>query len=544
MAKSEHPIEWFLGRNGKQHGPITELEMRKLVELGHLRPGDLVWRQGMADWAPAHAMLHELAPPLPAPLAGPPPPPSPVPPRPAADPGSDLRPSASQTDASASSAAAEAAARAEKWRSAATHAPRAPGDARPDAAAAPVARGVGAGQQNRPASSSSGPRLAAPSADRAAGVASAPYHPAPVSPAGTRAEGPQAAVAGATPAGRHAPQSGSGPGVPQARDGKGRHASSPGMPQPAAHGHSGAIPRQAAAPADYALSDDVLPRRRRFSLAAAVFILLFSILGGVGAALYHTGQFERISLPFVTVGDGKTPVVRAPTGATKDSPSAVAIDTPEAVDAGFQKTPLWQLLKREFPDWYNERVIETARMRRDKRDEKTITAYLTQSLVDLRRKNAAAALSATPDRLKFVAATFVENLASLQRHSIEACYGFISQGENSAIIIDLMRSPDHSAPLQAQFAAIFEAIADGRKSPRTHPQPKREDYDVLAKHLAHKGWSPTDLQVFSDAQALSRAPAARVCQMVQDWFAAQLAVQDEATQTRLLVEALKPVIAG
>jgi hypothetical protein len=32
--------------------------------------------------------------------------------------------------------------------------------------------------------------------------------------------------------------------------------------------------------------------------------------------------------------------------------------------------------------------------------------------------------------------------------------------------------------------------------------------------------------------------------MVQDWFAAQLAVKDEAVQMRLLVEALKPVVAG
>ena len=32
--------------------------------------------------------------------------------------------------------------------------------------------------------------------------------------------------------------------------------------------------------------------------------------------------------------------------------------------------------------------------------------------------------------------------------------------------------------------------------------------------------------------------------MVQDWFAAQLAVGDEEVQVRLLIEALKPVVAG
>jgi hypothetical protein len=32
--------------------------------------------------------------------------------------------------------------------------------------------------------------------------------------------------------------------------------------------------------------------------------------------------------------------------------------------------------------------------------------------------------------------------------------------------------------------------------------------------------------------------------MVRDWFAAQLSVPDEEVQVRLLMEALKPVVAG
>jgi hypothetical protein len=55
---------------------------------------------------------------------------------------------------------------------------------------------------------------------------------------------------------------------------------------------------------------------------------------------------------------------------------------------------------------------------------------------------------------------------------------------------------------------------------------------------------PADLALFSDPRALSRAAPQKVCQMVQDWFAAQLAVKDEDVQLRLLVEALKPVVAG
>jgi hypothetical protein len=154
------------------------------------------------------------------------------------------------------------------------------------------------------------------------------------------------------------------------------------------------------------------------------------------------------------------------------------------------------------------------------------------------------ALAASPQHLKSVAATFLDNLERLSRHSTDACYGFISQGETNPLIVELSRSSEHTPALQKQAAAIFSAIAEGRRTPAQHRQPTREDYDQLAMQLAKRGWSPMDLQLFSDARSLARAAPDRVCRMVQDWFAAQLAVSDEDVQVRLLIEALKPVVAG
>jgi hypothetical protein len=57
MAGSSPRIEWYLARDGQQHGPLSEAEMRKFVELGHLRPTDLVWRSGFPDWRPAGSVL-------------------------------------------------------------------------------------------------------------------------------------------------------------------------------------------------------------------------------------------------------------------------------------------------------------------------------------------------------------------------------------------------------------------------------------------------------------------------------------------------------
>jgi hypothetical protein len=45
--------EWYYARDGRQSGPVSDQELRRLVNDRTLRPEDLVWREGMADWEPA-----------------------------------------------------------------------------------------------------------------------------------------------------------------------------------------------------------------------------------------------------------------------------------------------------------------------------------------------------------------------------------------------------------------------------------------------------------------------------------------------------------
>jgi hypothetical protein len=52
------------------------------------------------------------------------------------------------------------------------------------------------------------------------------------------------------------------------------------------------------------------------------------------------------------------------------------------------------------------------------------------------------------------------------------------------------------------------------------------------------------MALFSDERELAKAPPDKVCQMVHDWFAAQLGLADTEAQMRLLVESLRPVVAG
>ncbi|MBP7935520.1 MAG: TIGR00266 family protein [Phycisphaerae bacterium] len=45
--------EWYYLKNNQQHGPVAGPELKKMADAGGLVPTDLVWREGMEQWAPA-----------------------------------------------------------------------------------------------------------------------------------------------------------------------------------------------------------------------------------------------------------------------------------------------------------------------------------------------------------------------------------------------------------------------------------------------------------------------------------------------------------
>jgi len=46
-------IQWFYARGGEQMGPVSPAGLRQIAQAGEIAAGDLVWREGMAEWAPA-----------------------------------------------------------------------------------------------------------------------------------------------------------------------------------------------------------------------------------------------------------------------------------------------------------------------------------------------------------------------------------------------------------------------------------------------------------------------------------------------------------
>ena len=394
MSAPASSTQWYLAREGQQFGPISEAELAKFIELGHLQPNDLLWREGFPDWRPAMVVF---------------------PPR--------------------------------------TQAPQ---------------------------RSAGGPRTAASS--------------------------------------------------PPARQSSSLevHASDTTARARMGHGEEGLETEQ----------------RRGRGARMAMVLLVIAALGAVTWFAYpYRDRLKDLmgAMPSLAPSDAFAIADRK---SLEVPPLAGFTDTPEVTDAKLQSTALWRVIKREFPDWYTQRLDESATLARASKDEAAIGQQMARKLVELRRQQVANALSATLPRLKSVATAFYDNLVQLRRHSTDACYGFISQGEANPAIVTMLQGSEHTAHLQAQLTSVFEAVAEGRKQPRVYPQPRQTDYDKLAADLAKRGWTPADMKLFSDERALAKAAPDKVCQMVHDWFAAQLSLSDPEAQMRLLVESLRPVVAG
>lgn len=430
MAGAAPQIEWYLARDGQQYGPLSDAEMRKFIELAHLRPTDLVWRQGFAEWRPAAAIF----PVRPAPPISPTRPP----------PGTE---------------------------------PRRSPDARPL-----DARQV-TGQ----------------------------------------------------------PKAQAGPGA-----GNGRNAL-PDRSAAALNGNRDAPPKTAlaqrpGAPLDDEAEDDARtvrigrpPRGRKRLMATLLALLALSGAGWLGLQYRdRLGALANIAASFQS----------QESEALQVAPFQTSGNSQESLDGALQKAALWKIIKAEFPEWYDERLREILKIKTEQRGDAALTKYMAEAVVTLRRRHANLALSASPGSLRQVAASFLDNLRHLSSYSVEACYGFISQGEISQAVLPLLAQPQHFAPMQKQVTAVFEAVAEGRKAPQTHSRPNKADYDTLAQALTSRGWAQADLELFSDPRALARAKPEQVCKMVQDWFAAQLAIPEPEAQLRLLVESLRPVVAG
>lgn len=473
MTAQANDIQWYIARDGKQHGPLTDIEMRTFVAHNYLRLSDLIWRPGMPEWQSAPNIFPTAFEAL----------------------GQEPRQAAAQANvpvvqsATYSQAAAPHDARGIDYEGEA--APRPDRNLIKRLVLAGVAITViGGGAFALTSYRGAIMGMVAGSGDTSADnapVVSAPSDPS--SAATTASTDKTAAPASAPDAAQTASASPSGSAAP---------ATTP----------TNDVITSATPPTDTTTSSVTAPMSDASSAPPAAQSQVASV---------------------------------EPEAPTPPPPPSVG---GSPLDLRLQTVPVWALLKREYPDWYSSEITAANKLVADNKPDSDVATLLAQGLVTLRRQNADKALAASSEKLQAIAEAFLNHLKSLRAQSVSACFGFISKGEMSPAVIQMMEHPETATALNAQAGAIFEAISEGTKNPVKHDSAVKSDYDILIKELGKLGWKEEDLQVFSNPKLLAKREPEQVCKMVQEWFIAHLAVEDKAVRDRLLYETLKPVVSG
>ncbi len=510
-TKTEDSV-WYLARDGKQHGPLSHVEMTKLVELGHLRPTDLVWRPGFADWRPAPTVFDMTPPPVAAP-----------PPAPKVEPAPSPAP----------------------------------------VIVAPKAQPSLAEMSFKPEPAATAPtRFEFPEPQPAASPIASAAEPRPLA----RDPRPMTFDTGAFRPAPAEPQIGAAPSAPEPAPEPFRMEPMFEDPPPAKQGRGIAVALGlllaigGVSAAGYTYRDTL-----KTMLQGAATTPPADIPVVTAPAPATSGAPQASDETATTAAPAVDPAPAAPVPAAAEAasqPAAVVAAAepqptpaqqlpgvpvtadPNPIDATLQASPFWTYAKSEFPQWYADRVTEIGTMKAANEPDANIDRKLVEQIVVLRRQNASKALAASPERLTEIAEAYVANLGDMQSRSVDTCYEFIEKSEMTPAAAALVQKPSEGAPLHAQMRAVFAAVVEGQKNPVTRAAPMPDDYALLAKELGTLGWTQADIQLFADPNALAASPRDRVCKMVKDWFSAHLAVKDLPARERLLHETLRPVIAN
>ncbi|WP_245279924.1 DUF4339 domain-containing protein [Hyphomicrobium sp. 99] len=463
MTGQANEIQWYIARDGKQHGPLTDVEMRTFVAHNYLRLSDLIWRPGMPEWQSAPTVFPTAFEAL----------------------GEEPKQAPARAQASSASSFSQPA-----------HYPT-PVSAHQDS------NGVDYSEQTAPRPERNVVKRLALASVAITLIGGGAFALATY-------RGPIAdMVSGPNTSAEHAPI----------------------VSAPATDLHSNAVAEAQPTPSP---SGD--------SVTTSAPPAASDVISNASTTTSSVSSPEPDPTPAPDTSNTRTQVATIDPQPPAALPSTGIDGSP--LDQRLQKVAVWSLIKKEYPDWYASQVGDANKLVAENKSDNEVAALLAQGLVNLRRQNADKALNASSDRLQAIAQAFLDHLKSLRAQSVSACFGFISKGETSPAVVQMMEHPETATALNAQAGAIFEAISEGTKNPVKHDSAVKSDYDLLIKELSKLGWKEEDLQVFSNPKLLAKREPEQVCKMVQEWFIAHLAVQDKAVRDRLLYETLKPVVSG
>ncbi len=633
MSDANEKIEWYLARDGQQHGPLSDAELKKFRELGHLKANDLVWRAGFAEWRTAREVFPDEHPvadvfeqpvaaaveaadeqhPETAPeqkaeqpddvVAGTEPE---LKPEPETSGGPDKDKLSEPEDEQTTAGEPEP----EKPSSYDDFFNRAQKQSKPQGGAGEPAQASASAPQSEQAkhnTQSSGPSFSAqrqpaaasgheqgqqqspqpqpqpqseprafhtgtPAAQQLGNMAgrhgmaapqtSSPYT-APMN-AGAAAAGPNSAPSHGDP--RFAqPQQGTafnaqGFAAPQtARPFTGfQQAANAGAAYSAPNPHVAAqysMPKPAQAVEDDEFDyDDEEEAGGRSYLGRAVLLAVVFVIGVGGVLVYANQGLVGKVIADLTADPAQQEgpaVVEAPSDPVREAltSEAPAATPSQAASAASPRLTLmaakfWTDMRGYDPAWASRQEQAIEKLRSEGRPEAERLEFAVSALVDWRRSNADKILTASPEYLRQLARAFITNLKHLVSQNVKACYGFISQGELSPSVLPMYNDPLHLAMLGTQSEAIIAAAGNNNAQTTQYGEPSDDDFKALTQLLFSRGWTESDVKLFSNPSALSSAPESTVCKLVTEWFETQLQMPPGEQQMRLLATSLQPVIRG
>src|SRR5262249_55041725 len=129
--------------------------------------------------------------------------------------------------------------------------------------------------------------------------------------------------------------------------------------------------------------DDLEPHRRGFVARFLKTVVLVVLL--LAAVWFAWTWRTELSKLIGAIGVGSTTSGLAATdrvGIEVPPLRGFGPDTAQ-MDANLQATPLWRILKREFPDWYADRLKEVVGLTQQNKDDANIAQQMGRALVSL-----------------------------------------------------------------------------------------------------------------------------------------------------------------
>jgi hypothetical protein len=116
------------------------------------------------------------------------------------------------------------------------------------------------------------------------------------------------------------------------------------------------------------------------------FLIRFNETFYAELARHRIGELRKQQATLATAATTVTEPIRSDLKGIEIPPLKGFNADPAKTDTALQKTPLWRILKREFPDWYAERLKEVQALVTQNKDEAAIAKQMGHALVTLRRQ--------------------------------------------------------------------------------------------------------------------------------------------------------------